>query len=87
MKCVVRFSVLGLALISLCGCVSMVTPKLQNVSAGYTGCLPDENQITNVNLNLGVTTWNTTCKGKTYLCSAVGNSPESTTEHCAPVAN
>jgi hypothetical protein len=65
----------------------MFTPHMKNVSAGYTGCLPDENQITNVNPDLGVTTWNATCKGKTYLCSSVGNSPGSTTEHCAPVAN
>jgi hypothetical protein len=87
MKYPLRFCVFGPALIGLCGCVSMVTPKLRDVSAGYTGCLPDENQITNVRLNLGVTTWNASCKGKTYLCSAVGNSPESTSQHCAPVTN
>jgi hypothetical protein len=85
MKYLLRFSVFGPALLGLCGCAS--TPELQDVSAGYTGCLPDENQITNLKQSLGVTTWNATCKGKIYLCSAVGNSRESTSQHCASVAN
>jgi len=67
------------ALISLCGCVAMAIPSLQSESAGYTGCPPEENQITNVQTILGTpTTYNASCKGKTYLCSA---------GHCAPVAN
>src|SRR5689334_15004658 len=50
---------------------------LKTVSAGYTGCLPDANEISNVNSGRG--TWNATCQGKVYLCSAVGND-----SHCAP---
>jgi len=82
-----RPAILGAALVSVCGCASMALPKLRAVSAGYTGCLPADNEVTNYSPHLGVTTWNASCKGKTYLCSAVGNSEDSTTVHCAPVSN
>jgi len=61
-------AVLGLAL-QACA-VPTDSPKIQQklklVSAGHTGCLPDENVITNVVMSLnGDGQWNATCKGKT----------------------
>jgi hypothetical protein len=53
----------------------------ERVDAGYTGCLPAENQISNVHDDLGGATWNATCKGKVFLCSGDQN-----TEHCTPGA-
>jgi len=79
MKYMIRLGILGTAMISLGGCVAMVTASLQSESAGYTGCAPNENQITNVKTILGnPINYNATCKGKTYFCSD---------GHCAPAAN
>jgi hypothetical protein len=68
------------------GCVSLNSPtaqkQLQIISAGHTGCMPDDNVISNV-VNYGSNvTFNATCKSKIYLCSAAYPSPVS----CAPVA-
>lgn len=74
------------------GCVSManspaVVDKLKIVSAGHTGCLPEENEISNVKASLdGSGTWNATCKGQVYLCSAVATVGNSESYNCAPVA-
>jgi hypothetical protein len=68
-------------LLALGGCVAMARPALQQISAGYTGCLPADNQISNVDDALIGATWNATCKGKVYLCSSAQNA-----DHCAPVA-
>jgi hypothetical protein len=86
MRYTFRLSVFALTLMGVHGCVSMAIPTLRNVSAGYTGCLPDANQISNVSVHLSVTTWNASCAGKIFLCSAVGGG-DSATQHCAPVAN
>jgi hypothetical protein len=60
---------------------------LQMVSAGHTGCLPDDNQISNTSMNLdGSGTWNATCKEKVYLCSAFQDINKSESYSCAPVA-
>jgi hypothetical protein len=65
----------------------MVTHALQMVSAGHTGCLPEENQISNVKMNLdGSGTWNATCKARVYLCSAFQGVSNSESYSCAPVA-
>jgi hypothetical protein len=72
------------------GCVNspvanqpIVTGRLQMISAGYTGCQPEDNLISNTvgHLN-GSQLWNATCKGKVYLCSGVDTAAHS----CAPVA-
>lgn len=64
-----------------------MTKGLQMISAGHTGCLPEENEISNVKMNLdGSGTWNATCKGKTYLCSAFLGVSKSESYSCAPVA-
>ena len=77
-------SVLVVVSLTIAGCSSMIEKHLKYVSAGHTGCLPDENELSNVNGNLdGSGTWNVTCKGKVYLCSASGGQSESYS--CAPV--
>jgi hypothetical protein len=83
MKCMWRTGVLAVVLLGITGCAAianspLVVNKLKMVSAGHTGCLPDENEISNV--NSGSSTWNATCKGKVYLCSGVDS------YSCAPVA-
>jgi hypothetical protein len=76
-------------------CVSMSTPaklpaikdELQLASAGHTGCLPSENEISNSNVNAsGTGTWNATCKGRVYLCSAVSSGNQALEYSCAPIA-
>jgi hypothetical protein len=73
------------------GCLSVNSPivqeKLKTVSAGYTGCAPDDNVLSNVVASRdGSGTWNATCKGKTYLCSAIAAGKSAESFHCAPVA-
>ena len=72
-----------------CGCVSVladspiVQKKLKTVSAGYTGCAPEDNVLSNVAPKPdGSGTWNATCNGKTYLCSAVATVNKSESFHC-----
>jgi len=65
----------------------LLISRLQMVSAGHTGCLPQENEISNVVANAdGSGTWNASCKGKVFLCSAVGSTGGSESFSCAPVA-
>lgn len=61
----------------------------QLVSAGHTGCLPDDNQISNMSASTdGSATWNATCKGKIYLCSAVSSAGSNAESYsCAPAAS
>ena len=64
------------------------THSLQMISAGHTGCAPAENEISNVSTSLdGSGTWNTSCKGKAYLCSAFLGVGKSESYSCAPVAH
>jgi hypothetical protein len=69
------------------GCLSLNSPsaqrQLQIVSAGQTGCKPDDNVISNAQRYGSSGTWNVTCNNKVYLCSAT-RSVENT--HCTPVA-
>lgn len=80
-------------LIGVSGCTAianspMVAAQLKIVSAGHTGCLPDDNQLSNISMSLnGSGIWNATCKGKVYLCSAVSSAgSNSEAFSCAPVA-
>jgi hypothetical protein len=93
MKKHVYWSPLFVACALLTGCVQLgvgapnIQDKLKMVSAGYTGCIPEENALTNIEPNLdGSGTWNATCKGKTYLCSTIRTTGESQSYHCAPAA-
>ncbi len=82
------------AVVATSGCVSpnstIVQEQLKTVSAGYTGCIPEENILTNVAPKAdGSGTWNATCKGKVYLCSGIATGTAGHTSesfHCAPVA-
>jgi putative lipase involved disintegration of autophagic bodies len=58
----------------------------QILTSGHTGCVPDENQLSNLNIqHNGDGTWNAECKNKTYLCSVTGQEQEVVS--CAPAAN
>jgi hypothetical protein len=87
-----RSSAVVVVFFGMTSCVSMansptVVHQLKIVSAGHTGCLPDENEISNVNASPdGSGTWNATCKDKIYLCSAVASVGNSESYSCAPVA-
>lgn len=65
---------------------------LKVVSAGHTGCLPDDNILTNVDMHyngeggLWGGLWNATCHTTPYLCSAVVTN-RSESFSCAPVAH
>jgi hypothetical protein len=80
---------LSAALLALAGCTSLNTPTAQDqlrwISAGHTGCMPEDNLITNAVSNGARGTWNATCRGTTYLCSAVSAGSASSFS-CAPVA-
>lgn len=80
---------LAFVIAAVSGCAAnspLVQDRLKMVSAGHTGCMPEENVISNVASSLdGTGTWNATCKGKVYLCSAApaGNAEAYS---CAPAA-
>jgi hypothetical protein len=73
---------------ALAGCAlppSTIPNELKMVSAGHTGCMPDDNQLSNISANLdGNGTWNATCAGKTYLCSGLASTRGSESYSCAP---
>jgi hypothetical protein len=81
--------------VGISGCVAvtadspLIARQMKIASAGHTGCLPDDNELSNVSLSGdGSGTWNATCKGKVYLCSAVGFAGSyAESFSCAPVAN
>jgi hypothetical protein len=63
---------------------SFVQDKLKLVSAGYTGCVPEENVLTNVSAQFdGSGRWNASCKGQTWLCTSVGQVDGGAQYHCA----
>jgi hypothetical protein len=80
---------LAVVLLGAAGCTSLSSPMAQDqlrmISAGHTGCMPEENVLTNVVARGSDATWNATCKGKTYLCSAVAAGSNSSSFSCAPV--
>jgi hypothetical protein len=94
----VQFGAIATVLVTLAliaGCVSLSAPAklsaiesdLQLASAGHTGCLPGDNEISNSNVSLsGTGTWNATCKGRIYLCSAVSSGNQAYEFSCAPAA-
>jgi hypothetical protein len=64
--------VLLAVLTGVSGCAT--TGDLKFISAGHTGCTPDQLTISNVQ-RFGAL-WNATCNGKTYLCSRAGTSSD-----------
>jgi hypothetical protein len=78
-SCSLRLTTIILALLGVTGCVS--TSQLKLISAGHTGCAPEQLTISNVQ-GLGAM-WNATCNGKTYLCSGVSTGKSSADYSCA----
>jgi hypothetical protein len=76
---------LALGATLLGGCAS--TSLMQATSAGYTGCQPQANQISNVQSGLNTLLWNASCQGKTYLCSAVTDANGGRQVSCAPAVS
>jgi hypothetical protein len=68
-----------MAQLGVTACVS--TSQLKLISAGHTGCTPDELTISNVQ-GLG-SMWNATCNGKIYLCSGIATGKSSADFSCA----
>jgi hypothetical protein len=65
----------------------MVLEKLQVVSAGHTGCLPQDNHVSILWTKPdGSGLWKATCNSKTYLCSAVATVNGTEAFSCAPEA-
>jgi hypothetical protein len=84
---IVRPTVLAaFALIATTGCAISID-QLKTVSAGRTGCTPDQVAISNraqTGGRLGTgETWNATCNGQVYLCSALVGLRETS---CMPAA-
>ena len=79
-SCSLRLATIILALLAVTACVS--TGQLKLISAGHTGCTPEQLTISNVQ-GLGATMWNATCNGKTYLCSGVSTGKSSADYSCA----
>jgi hypothetical protein len=67
------------ALFAETACVS--TETLKFISAGHTGCTPDQLTISNVNGPGSM--WNATCNGKTYLCTGIVTGKSSADYSCA----
>jgi hypothetical protein len=79
-------AIVTITLLIMAGCAASI-PKLQVVSAGHTGCAPDDNAISNVVTQHGGLVWNATCKGTAYLCSAMdtgSTTASSAVVSCAP---
>ena len=72
-------------LVATTACQTMITDQLKAVSAGHTGCTPDQLTISNHQYNMYGETWNATCNGKVYLCSGVASGKSSEDFSCAPV--
>jgi uncharacterized oligopeptide transporter (OPT) family protein len=66
------------ALLGATACVS--TDYLKSISAGHTGCTPDQLTISNVQGSM----WNASCNGKIYLCSGVATGKSAAQYSCAP---
>jgi hypothetical protein len=68
------------AVLGSTACVS--TDALKLISAGHTGCTPDQLTISNVQGPGSM--WNATCNGKIYLCSGIPTGKSSAEYSCAP---
>jgi hypothetical protein len=77
----------GLVSVATTGCQTAIMDQLKAVSAGHTGCTPDQITISN-HQHVGTygtnETWNATCNGKVYLCSGVPTGKSDEEYSCAP---
>jgi hypothetical protein len=73
---------LAVVLLGAAGCTSLSSPMAQDqlrmISAGHTGCMPEENVLSNIVAKGSDATWNATC-------SAVAAGSNSSSFSCAPV--
>lgn len=60
------------------------TARFQILSAGHTGCMPQDNQVSLLAITGDVALWTATCKEKTYLCSGAAVVGSSEASSCAP---
>jgi hypothetical protein len=80
MRNVYRVAAIAVAVASVSGCTVEQMAKdpnligrLQLISAGHTGCMPKDHQISLLQADLtGGSLWKATCKGRTYMCSGAG---------------
>lgn len=82
--------VVSLALAALLGGCAISWPTsthTQAAAAGYTGCQPETNEISNVKETVGRLQWNATCQGKRYLCSEVVDGNGRWQYSCAPAVD
>jgi hypothetical protein len=70
---------------ALGGCAS-ATEQAQLMSAGYTGCMPTENRISNLEVKPHEMAWSATCQSQRYLCTSVKTGKDASSTHCAPAA-
>ena len=86
-KLVRIFTLLGLA-VTTAACQTFVQNQLKIISAGHTGCAPEQLSISNFHADTfgGGEVWNATCNEKVYLCSGVAGKG-SGDYSCAPVAH
>ncbi len=74
-----------LGLLALLALLGGGCTTLAEVSAGQTGCAPEEIVVTDENSSWGARTWTATCNGTPYQCSAHGGGENSTPQvSCAP---
>ncbi len=83
-------STLLAVVVTACAPVSGNSPdvinKLKRVSADYTGCPADDNQISNVVMQPGNSgTWTATCKSNVFNCDAYGVPGGHDSFTCRPV--
>ena len=78
----------GLAAVTTSACQTIIMDQLKTVSAGHTGCTPENITISNRRTTMmgNNETWNATCNGKVYLCSGVATGKSSADFSCAPAA-
>ncbi len=63
---------------------NLVKEQLAVVSAGHTGCMPEQNDIAIIWAKFdGSGVWTATCKGQTYLCSTIRSTGSSSSYSCA----
>jgi hypothetical protein len=74
-----KITVTLIASLGASACESVDNLKL--ISAGHTGCTPD--QLTISNIQGPGSMWNATCNGKVYLCSGVPTGKSSSEFSCA----
>ena len=76
--------------VSLASACQVSDSQLKTISAGHTGCTPDQITITKTQegIHLGNTTmWNATCNGKVYVCSGLNGTASAPGNYsCAPEA-